>query len=123
MWLAYGLEVTELGREPAPREYEEKPIMSQFLISSFRNIMVSFNASVLASMTIGGTIVSTCLWNRPYYGLFSGVIQSVITIAIKELFGKTASAFYIGGVVIYSIGVIGREVNKKNTSEIPKNKP
>jgi len=85
--------------------------------------MVSFNASVLTSMTIGGTIVSTCLWNRPYYGLFSGVIQSVITIALKELFGKTASALYIGGVVIYSIGVIGNELKNKSASGTPKTQP
>jgi hypothetical protein len=60
-------------------------------------------------MTVGGTVVSTCLWRRPYYGLFSGVIQSVITIAIKELLGKKASELYIAGVIIFTLGVVGKE--------------
>lgn len=86
--------------------------------------MVSFNAGVLASMTVGGTVVSTCLWRRPYYGLFSGVIQSVITIAIKELLGKKASELYIAGVIIFTLGVVGKEFLKSrnnNVSEAPKN--
>lgn len=98
--------------------------MSQFLISSLRNIMVSFNASVLASMTIGGTIVSTRLWNRPYYGLFSGMIHTVVTIGIKELFGKKASIVYIAGLVIYTIGMVGREaLHRKKTSEPAQREP
>ncbi len=84
--------------------------------------MNSFRAGVVAGMTAGGTLVCACLWNRPYYGLVSGMIHSAVTIGIRELFGKKASAVYIAGIVIYSVGVIRREVLKsknKNTPETP----
>jgi hypothetical protein len=62
-------------------------------------------------LAAGGTLTGL-MWNRPYYGLFSGLIQSVITIGIKELFGKKASDVYLASVVIYTIGLIGNEAQK-----------
>ncbi|HEX4839744.1 MAG TPA: hypothetical protein VFU89_04820 [Rhabdochlamydiaceae bacterium] len=75
--------------------------------------MIFFDTAVFVSMTVGGTIVSTSLWKRPFYGLFSGIIQSVIAIGIKALLGKKASGLYIAYVVIYTLGVVGREALKR----------
>ena len=90
------------------------------IFSLLEDRMVSFNTGAFASITIGGSIVGACLWNKLSHGLIYGVMQSVITIAIKELFGKTASTLYVAGIGVY---LITREVLKyvnKDTSESPK---
>lgn len=82
--------------------------------------MISFRAGVFVGMTAGATLVTTYLCNRPYYGLFSGVIQSAIAIGVRELLGKPASEIYIAGVVIYSLGVVGNKALKsQNKKETP----
>lgn len=121
------LEVNELAREPASRRMTRRsPSCLIFFLSLHSGgSLISFRASVFAGMTVGGTIVSTCLWNRPIYGLFSGMIHTVVAIGIKELFGKKVSIIYIAGLVIYTVGIVGREALKyqKNTSEPAKIQP
>lgn len=84
--------------------------------------MVSFTTAVSVGMSAGGAVLGKYLWNRPIYGLCSGVIHSVIAIGIEKLLGKTVSVLYVASVFIYSASLIGgkaQEIQNKTSSASP----